>query len=226
MTERSLPATFRSSFQRWTAARLDHVLDVEAGLADVELRHRGRGGRPAKLEAALVELEVAGDHAAVRGRMELERPGDRAATSSRLRSSAWSALNARSSSAWPSAKVDRPAPADRSAAAGVAGDLAEDQLRPGEAGVAANLVDDHAGHLAFDPRLLVRSDPRIEGSASRPPMSAPTAIGPDMSMTSLPVSRHKYPPVRVAKLRNNGAFISSATSGPLPSGANRAAPGR
>ena len=37
----------------------------------------------------------------------------------------------------------------------------------------------------------VLSDPRITGLASRPPMSAPTASGPDMSMTSLPVRRHK-----------------------------------
>ena len=39
--------------------------------------------------------------------------------------------------------------------------------------------------------FCVRSEPRIAGSASRPPMSAPIAIGPDRSNTSVPDSRHK-----------------------------------
>ena len=38
--------------------------------------------------------------------------------------------------------------------------------------------------------FCVRSEPRITGLVSRPVMSAPTASGPDMSITSLPVSRH------------------------------------
>ncbi len=50
---------------RMERGRLDHVLFVEAGLAHVELRHRGRGAGAAELEAALVELEVARDGAAV-----------------------------------------------------------------------------------------------------------------------------------------------------------------
>ena len=55
---------------------LDHVLGVEARLVHVQLRDRRRGARPAELEAALVELEVAGNRAAVRIRSQLQRSRD------------------------------------------------------------------------------------------------------------------------------------------------------
>ena len=81
-------------------------------------------------------------------------PVTRAATSSRLSSSAWLALNDRLSSVLPPEKVTEPLPADRAAAGRLAGDLAEDQLRAGEARLGREMVDDHAGDLAFEPAVL------------------------------------------------------------------------
>ena len=55
---------------------LDHIFGIEPAVAHLELRHRRRGARPAELEAALVELELARDRPALGGRADQQRPGD------------------------------------------------------------------------------------------------------------------------------------------------------
>ena len=133
---------------------LDHVLRVDPGFADIELRDGGRGARPAELEAALVEMEVAGDRAAVAVRADLQRtrhPGGDVVAVEQQRLVGFERQVEQSLAA---GEGDRAAARHRPVAGRLPGDLREDQLRPGEARLARNIGNHHAGDRAFEARVL------------------------------------------------------------------------
>ena len=111
---------------------LDHIDGVEPAVADLQLRNRGGGTGPAKLEAALVERQFARDRAPFRVERMRSGPVTRAAISSRLSSRAWRALKFRSSKLRAAREGHRARPVDRAAAAGPPGQPAEHQ--PGDPG--------------------------------------------------------------------------------------------
>src|SRR6476620_3920061 len=124
---------------------LDHVFVFKPGLANVELRNGRRGACPSELKTALIEPEVARDRAATGIRPDLQRTGDLRSDIVAIEKLSALCVEAQVQQRLAAGECDGPCPGDGASARSLPGDLTENELRTGEASLAREMVDDHAG---------------------------------------------------------------------------------